>query len=688
MTVQTIEIDMEIELYKAEKLSQKGSSLRSMIMNKDMPILDLLVRESLQNSLDAKDSSLRSKYVNVDFVINSFNRKVLDKELKGISLDKRPHWGNRFIAIRDSNTTGLTGRYDDKESNLYKLVYGIMEAQQASGAGGSWGIGKTVYFRVGIGLVLYYSRVRSGDGYESILAADLVEDENSKDALLPPVGGKKYGIAWWGKKVPGKKSVKETRDSRTIEKILDAFGLEPYTGKVTGTSIIIPFIDETALLKNNRPVKEDADSNPFWTATVADYIRISVQKWYSARLANNKYRDKILNASINGKGIKPSDMEPFFKLTQALYNKASLTILKDPDADSVEFEDADIHCEEIRVNSEIYPNEAGRVAFTIVNRKQLGMVHPLNCPSPYEYISSSTDEDDFGKPIILFCRKPGMVVSYETEGKWASGIPNTSDDEYLVAYFVLNSDPLLQNVESELSLENYVRKSELADHTSWEDCDLGGIKPTIISKIKKSVVRKISAMYEEEEEEEDKTTDNGLSTLLGRILLPPDGFGRKPAPSPDDKPGESITSRKNVRYTYSIKKYDSAGMTVSLRASSGKKKAASFGFEIKVDSVTGPISAASWESELGLSLPFVISGLDIALNVLDGEKVKKGRSVETSASLTFESLKLDGVTSKSGEWIGVSFSFVDSMEHSFDVGMELRIGIRRKDIKPIMTFDF
>ena len=215
---------MDIELYKADKLSQKGSSLRSMIMNKDMPVLDLLVRESLQNSLDAKDTSSRSKFVNVDYVIDSFNRKVLDKELKGISLEERPEWGNRFIAIRDSYTTGLTGTHDDKGSNLYKLVYGIMEAQQASGAGGSWGIGKTVYFRIGVGLVLYYSRVRVGDGFEELLAADLVEDERSKDAILPPVAGKKYGIAWWGEKVPGKKSVKETRNPKTIARILKAFG--------------------------------------------------------------------------------------------------------------------------------------------------------------------------------------------------------------------------------------------------------------------------------------------------------------------------------------------------------------------------------------------------------------------------------------------------------------------------------
>lgn len=678
---------MDIELYKADKLSQKGSSLRSMIMNKDMPVLDLLVRESLQNSLDAKDTSSRSKFVNVDYVIDSFNRKVLDKELKGISLEERPEWGNRFIAIRDSYTTGLTGTHDDKGSNLYKLVYGIMEAQQASGAGGSWGIGKTVYFRIGVGLVLYYSRVRVGDGFEELLAADLVEDERSKDAILPPVAGKKYGIAWWGEKVPGKKSVKETRNPKTIARILKAFGLEPYTDRMTGTSIIIPFIDEQVLLKNNLP---DNGSTPCpWTANLQDYIRISVQRWYSARLSNKKYKGKILNVAINGKGIKPSDMDPFFKLTQALYNKAALTIARDPEADNVEFEDADIRCEEIRVNSEIYPNEAGRIAFTKVSRKILGMVPPLNCPSPYEYISSLVDEDDFGKPVIMFCRKPGVVVSYELEGKWVSGIPDTSEDEFLVGFFVLNSEPALQNIIEDISLEDYVRKSELADHTSWEDCDMGGVKPTIISKIKKSVIRKLSAAYEEEAEEQEKTTDNGLSTLLGRLLLPPEGFGKKPSNSPSStKTPGTTTSHKNVRYSYFVKEFKPDGMVVELKVSTGKRASSTFGFEFAMDSVTGPISASAWEADLGLEIPFAITGIEVATGKIDHSKHGEHYELAVGSSESIGIFKTEKLFAGQGDWIGAGFSFADAGEHSFELVLTLHVSIRRKDIKPVLSFDY
>ena len=131
---------MDIERYKAEKLNQKGSSLRKQIQNNTTPVLDLFVREAVQNSLDARDDNSKSRSVNVDFTVGSFNRAAMEKELEKVDFASKKDWGNKFIAVRDSNTTGLTGRYEEKSSNLFKLVYGIMEAQTASGAGGSWGI--------------------------------------------------------------------------------------------------------------------------------------------------------------------------------------------------------------------------------------------------------------------------------------------------------------------------------------------------------------------------------------------------------------------------------------------------------------------------------------------------------------------------------------------------------------------
>ncbi len=49
-----LEEQMKIEIAEPGRMTQSGSSLLKLIQNNNMPILDLLVRESIQNSLDAK----------------------------------------------------------------------------------------------------------------------------------------------------------------------------------------------------------------------------------------------------------------------------------------------------------------------------------------------------------------------------------------------------------------------------------------------------------------------------------------------------------------------------------------------------------------------------------------------------------------------------------------------------------
>ena len=80
---------MKIEIAEPGRMTQTGSSLKKLIQNNNMPKLDLLVRESIQNSLDARKGN--SKFVEVDFMTGTFLRERLSVELEGItqSLDER-----------------------------------------------------------------------------------------------------------------------------------------------------------------------------------------------------------------------------------------------------------------------------------------------------------------------------------------------------------------------------------------------------------------------------------------------------------------------------------------------------------------------------------------------------------------------------------------------------------------------
>ena len=679
---------MKIELYSARKLSSKGSALQSMIQNKDKPILDLLVRESIQNSLDARDLSSRSQYVDVAFNIDSFDVKTLDKELEGISLKDREEWGSRYLSISDKHTVGLTGKYDDKSDNLYKLVFGIMEAQQTPGAGGAWGIGKTVYFRVGVGMVVYYSRVKKGDGFSSLMTVAFVEDETSKNAILPPVKGQKYGIAWWGDKVsPRSPEIKETRKQAAINRVLSAFKIKPYVGNDTGTIIIIPFINEEHLLKHNQPLYEDG-IRPFWMSSVEDYLRIATQKWYSARLNNRQYPyGKALRVSICGKSITQDNMEPFFRVTQQLYNKAALSASNPEEAQSIQIEGSEAGCSEIRVNSEISPKIAGYVAFAKFGRAQIGMTAPDNCPSPYEYIFSSVNEEDYGKPIVLFSRQPGMVVSYETEGNWVNSIPNSSEDDYIVAWFVLNPTPKLLQTEDNFPLEEYVRKSEMADHFSWNDYAFNGAKPRIITKIKSSVAKKVASSFENVPEDQEKREDMGLGNLLGRFLLPPEGFGRRPSAPSSREPGANTEMRKGMKYKYSILEYTPSGIKLQVHVSSGKSCVQGFGFSLEMETISGAMNAMSWETETELPMPFYIDNVYMRQNIIDESFVGTEHNIEKGNHSTLDALEAICRISTFEDWYGVGFRFKDGEKHSMDLSLIIDIVIRRKDIKPSISFE-
>ena len=121
---------MQIEIAEAGRMTQSGSSLLRLIQNNNMPVLDLLVRESIQNSLDAR--KMDSKYVEVDYLTGKFKSAKLGRELEQISDSLNHKYGDGeydYIAIRDSNTVGLTGVMDYKKvqnnvyGNLLKLVY-------------------------------------------------------------------------------------------------------------------------------------------------------------------------------------------------------------------------------------------------------------------------------------------------------------------------------------------------------------------------------------------------------------------------------------------------------------------------------------------------------------------------------------------------------------------------------------
>ncbi len=549
---------MKIEIAVPGRMTQSGSSLLKLIQNNNMPILDLLVRESIQNSLDAKND--KDEFVAVDFLTGKFKKKLLNKELEGIQDSLNQKFKSeeyKFIAIKDSNTVGLTGKlhYDDvidnQYGNLLKLIYEISKPQDAEGAGGSWGLGKTVYFRVGIGLVIYYSRILNEEGvYESRLAASLVEDEMNAQALIPMFKGKsKRGIAWWGDKI-GENKTRPITDDEYIQKIISIFGIEPYKLDETGTTIIIPYINEDVLLNHNQIEYKDGENceiRPYWRCNINEYLKIAIQRWYAPRLNNFKYKyGKYLRVRINNIGISQESMEPAFQIVQALYNRAQNNKFE---TDILDQKGSETKVEDISLRKVLYTSKAGTIAYTKVSRNILKTGFPDNKPEPYMYYNCEIREKDKNKPVVFFTRKPGMIVSYEDVGNWVDRINSSNKDEFILAIFVLNSENKLVNGDCNYELEEYIRKSEMADHSSWGDFSIGNFNPRIVSKTQGQVNSKIAKEFSIEENTTSKL-NSGLGKMFGDLLLPPENFGKKPSANMN-KPmtsGMKLKKHKNILF--------------------------------------------------------------------------------------------------------------------------------------------
>lgn len=174
---------MELFLHESGIMTGDSNSIFRGLQNYDMPLLDLFVRESLQNSLDAANAN--EEEVPVLFDTGSFSNERLASHFSGIDLLKK--FGKKeykFLTVQDYKTKGLSGPacHADVKGNQYgnfqKLVYQIQKPQENTGAGGSHGLGKTIYFRLGlIGLVIFYTRIKKENGeFETRLAAAFAEE--------------------------------------------------------------------------------------------------------------------------------------------------------------------------------------------------------------------------------------------------------------------------------------------------------------------------------------------------------------------------------------------------------------------------------------------------------------------------------------------------------------------------------
>lgn len=514
-------------------MQESGAFLLRALQNEETPLLDLLVRESVQNALDAGRNGDVELPVSVDFHIREHSLEaiasIFSEGLNLQTLAKRYPRAPKLLEIRDSDTEGLTGpmTFDNvlangQHGNFLKLVFEIGRTRTDDNAGGSWGLGKTCYFRMGAGLVIYYSRIETSDGYEERLVASLVEDENRVDRLQLET---QTGIAWWG----DNDRLQAITEPEHIHIILEALGAQPFTGKTTGTAIIIPLIKENLL-----PVFDHEEGQaPWWHSSYENYVNIAIQRWFNARLDNPFFASgRHLHASVNGMGIASESMLPIFRASQCLYNRAIGEAPEEADYLTTRgIQSDELLCRSIQLRGEfVASGQAGWLLGVALTSRQLQMEAPDNVPSPETCIFSKSGGGAPHRPIVTFMRSPGMNIcwddSIESRG-WSGGFAGFTDGRYLVALFVPDSEQELlpsaaRGLRSSIqNLEGYLRSCERADHAAWVDINGG----RVVEKIRGQCGRILKEFGAPPQPSAIAKPSMGMSRKLAELVLPSRGFG-------------------------------------------------------------------------------------------------------------------------------------------------------------------
>jgi len=607
---------MSERLHKIERKPaasvQYGSSALRGLMDELTPGIDLLIRESIQNSLDASADPDKPVEIDIDFAPSRLDRlcELIDTVSAERLLDAvAGKHTSVSVAITDRNTIGLDGpseytEGDDhtpvKPGNFLKLTSSIGLQNQTSGAGGSWGIGKTVFFRVSATPIVYYSRFRDGATYRERLIVSLIEDHDNTETPISPTS---TGFSWWGR-ASDPENPQPVEDSALIGEITEHLHMVRFTGTETGTVVLIPEIRSGQF-----PARDDSGTVSLpapWVpredtpVAFAKYARIAVQRWYAPALARTDGGAPVVH--VDGITISPEDMLPLFRILAALFRKVRYA--EDPD------DLPEIVTESVQLYSTFTTgSDAGSVAIVSLSPESpiLRMASPDNGPDPETQITNFRSAvTDPRRVFVANIRSPGMIVEYHREDEWVSRSSAQNVSGYLFALFVLNGKARLTNQYPQTTLEEYIRLHEPPAHNRWEDGkNKQGAALNLVTRLVRNVQKKIDNHAATDEPDFERRYSRLARKLAANLL--PDGFGQQsslpyqspsgtsPTPSHHHSSGMLDIDPGQVQY-----RADTMEVPFILHA----RDIHAVDLELQVQASSSRMNANRWHIDIGTPFPY------------------------------------------------------------------------------------
>lgn len=225
---------------------------------------DALIREGIQNSLDARRPSTATEWgkeilrirIRVSGGQGAVSPEVADLflggnwehlQVPGNGLQIAPIQGQpcKFLTFEDFGTTGLSGdpeqwkKVPGKENRFFNFFRAEGHSDKGETDRGRWGVGKTVFPRASRISSFWALTKRESDGTSLLMGRTILKShdlpDNASTCTYVPDG-------YFGVKADDSSIVLPVSDPVSIRRFCDSFMLQ--RGDESGLSIVVPFYDE------------------------------------------------------------------------------------------------------------------------------------------------------------------------------------------------------------------------------------------------------------------------------------------------------------------------------------------------------------------------------------------------------------------------------------------------------------
>lgn len=231
---------------------ERPPTQRDQFDNDDVELVDALVRESIQNSLDANDDE-QSNVVRVCFNIKQLSGEKLGRVLEFLRaeqlnfhlsavglppLDEPVNFS--VLTVEDFGTTGLLGSWDGLDQEPFCDFWRRMGLSHKKGqALGRWGLGKLVFSSSSRARVFLGLTVRSNDGEELLMGQTVLTHHTLSD------GTRLDSHAFYAVRGPEDFQLPE-RSAEALAEFKELFALQ--RTDESGLSIVVPALRDNITL--------------------------------------------------------------------------------------------------------------------------------------------------------------------------------------------------------------------------------------------------------------------------------------------------------------------------------------------------------------------------------------------------------------------------------------------------------